>query len=84
MNDFQVEPAMISFGLRKDGRSRRFRAVCFIACREQIDYRGAPVFTADGKLVGMVRDSILLEGESAWRPIVTSLIPALGFLAKTK
>jgi hypothetical protein len=74
--EFQVESATVSFSSKLETQAD-FAQYVLTPVLSKIDHRGSPVFTESGTLVGLIRDTILLEAESAWRPVVTSLVPVL-------
>jgi len=69
-HDFQFDSADVAFSMKFDKPQSAFQFV-LTPVSSHIQHRGAPVFTAEGRLVGLVKDSILLEGERAWRPVVS-------------
>jgi hypothetical protein len=82
--EFQVESATVSFVSKLETQAE-FAQYVLTPVLSKIDHRGSPVFTESGTLVGLIRDTILLEAESAWRPVVTSLVPVLQiFQSKTE
>lgn len=72
--DLQFDSADVAFHMAVQSEENLFEYV-LTPVHSQIKDRGSPVFTADGRLVGIIRDTILLEGERAWRPVVCGAIP---------
>lgn len=80
--DLQFDSADVAFPMKFEQRQNAFLYVLTPVC-SHVQHRGAPVFTAEGCLVGLVKDSLLLKGEQSWRPIVSPAFIVGKFLSKS-
>jgi hypothetical protein len=69
---FQFETAYVSFFQRTEPITLHNYVLTPVVSRVQ--YRGAPVFSEQGELLGVVRDSMKCEDETSHRPVVANLI----------
>ncbi|MEQ1751819.1 MAG: hypothetical protein ABL974_20525, partial [Prosthecobacter sp.] len=74
INPFRFESCSVSF-LARGKPSREFAQYVLTPSLSRLEYRGSPVFTANGSLVGLVRDSIQIDDEIGVRPLITNMIP---------
>lgn len=72
--DFQFDSADVAFHLARDHKPEIFQYV-LTPVMSRVQHRGAPVFAEDGSFIGVIKDSILVEGESAHRPVVSGAFP---------
>lgn len=78
---FQFESADVAFYLNAEPE-KDFLSYVLTPVLSHVQYCGSPVFTEDGRLVGVIRETILLKGEQAWRPVVGPALPVKKFLTK--
>jgi hypothetical protein len=72
--DFQFDSAVVSFNMTLKSKDD-FLQYVLTPVLSHIQDRGSPFFTEDGRLVGILRETIRLEGERAWRPIISGVLP---------
>jgi len=71
--DYQFDSGDVAFTLKLEGRET-FLQYVLTPVISRIQHRGSPVFSEDGILVGVLKDSILVEGEQFHRPVVAAAI----------
>jgi len=76
---FRFENSAVSFTTKGMAR-KEFAQFVLTPFLGRVEYAGAPVFTENGNLVGMIRDSIELPNEIGCRPLITNVIPVKKFL----
>lgn len=81
INPFRFESCSVSF-LARGKQSREFAQYVLTPSLSRLEYRGAPVFTGDGSLVGIVRDTVQMEDDIGMRPLITSMIPLKSLFAQ--
>ncbi|MFH1984746.1 MAG: HNH endonuclease [Pseudomonadota bacterium] len=69
---FQFETAHVSFFHRTEALTLHNYVLTPVVSR--IQYRGAPVFSEQGELLGVLRDSMKSEDEASCRPIAANFI----------
>jgi HNH endonuclease len=72
--EFQFDSADVSFNLTLKSKED-FLQYALTPVSSHIQHRGSPVFTADARLVGAIKETIRLSGEAFWRPIVSAVFP---------
>ena len=75
--EFQFDSADVSFSLTLKSKED-FLQYALSPVSSHIQHRGSPVFTADARLVGVIKETARLSGETFWRPIVTAVLPLKG------
>jgi len=68
----QFDSADVSFSFAPKGRPDDVFQWVLTPVPSRVEHRGSPVFTAHAQLVGVISDTLLLNGESAWRPVVAA------------
>jgi hypothetical protein len=74
INPFCFESRSVSF-LAKTNAVDGFAQYVLTPSLSGIENEGAPVFTEDGRLVGLVRDNVQMGEEIGIRPVITGVIP---------
>lgn len=82
-NELQFEESAISY-VNKMGPGKKFLQVTSSPMAVRIVNEGAPVFTADARFIGIVLQSIEIEGEAGWRHVISNLIPLKSFFERDK
>lgn len=77
--ELQFETAVVSY-LNKFGPEHDQFRYTLSPLITQIEDEGAPVFTPDSRLIGILTGDYLVEGQIATRHVITSLIPLRKFL----
>jgi HNH endonuclease len=72
-SEFQFDSADVAFNMTLKSKED-FLQYVLTPVLSHIQDRGSPVFTAEGRLVGVLRETILLEGEHARRPVISGVI----------
>ena len=75
--EFQFDSADVSFSLTLKSKED-FLQYALSPVSSHLQHRGSPVFTADARLVGVIKETVRLSGEAFWRPIVTAVLPLKG------
>lgn len=79
--EFQFDSADVSFPRALSKGDDNFLQWVLSPVLSRLEHRGAPIFNADAELVGIIEDTVLLDGEAAWRPIVSAVFPFHDLLA---
>jgi hypothetical protein len=66
---------LFSFVPRRGKPSREFAHYAFTPSLSRLEYSDSPVFTGNGRLLGLVRYSLQIEGEIGVRLLFMSMIP---------
>ena len=72
--ELQFDSADVSFPFSAKGKPDDVFQWVLSPVMSRVEHRGSPVFTANAQLVGIIRDTLLLDGESAWRPVVAAAV----------
>jgi hypothetical protein len=72
--EFQFDSVNVAF-MSKPKSEAEFLQFALTPILSHIQYLGSPAFTSDGRLVGIVSDSIQVDGEFARRPVISSVFP---------
>lgn len=72
--ELQFDSADVSFAFAAKGKPDDVFQWVLSPVMSRVQHRGSPVFTANAQLVGIIRDTLLLDGESAWRPVVAAAV----------
>lgn len=75
--ELQFDSADVSFPFATKGEPDDVFQWVLSPVMSRVQHRGSPVFTANAQLVGVIRDTLLLDGESAWRPVVAAAVEFL-------
>ncbi len=78
-SELQFDTADVSFPLTTR-RAADFLVFVLSPLLSHMQHRGAPAFSETAELVGIVRETLLLDNETAWRPVICSLLPILKYL----
>jgi hypothetical protein len=80
---FQFDSADVAFYLNTKSEED-FLQYVLSPILSHVQHRGSPVFTEDGRLVGILRETIQFEGEDNWRPVVSPALPLGKILSRKK
>jgi hypothetical protein len=73
--EFQFDSADVSFAGAFRKNEDDFLQWVLSPVMSRIEHRGAPLFNANAELVGVMGDTVLFDGETAWRPIASAIFP---------
>ena len=71
--DLQFDSADVAFNLTCSNKDD-FLKYALTPVVSRVQHRGSPVFTEDSRLVGVIKDSIMIKGERIWRPVVGGVV----------